>query len=441
MSVRHALLALLSEGPKYGLQLREEFEANTGQVWPLNVGQVYTTLQRLERDGLVSAVGDAESGGEPGPQKAYRITEAGSAELAQWLRVPPDLSTPPRDDLVMKVLIAVRVPGTDVSEVIQAHRRYLVELMQEWTRLKEDDNGRDVAFALVVDSELFRIDSVVRWLDAAEARLRRALADGWNPAKAAAATAERRAAYPTQDGSKAMSVLELRSISKVYGRGAAEVQALRDVSLTVAAGEMVAVMGPSGSGKSSLLTIAGTLEEPTSGAVLVNGEDTLRMSGGAKSRIRRRSIGYVFQDFNLLPGLTAAENVSLPLELDGTSMRKAHLAALKALEELGLSDRARHFPDQMSGGERQRVAIARAVVGERSLLLADEPSGALDSANGEGVMRLIHTYCKRGVAAVVVTHDAQLASWADRVVFLRDGRVLDQTAAPAGPETLLEQPS
>jgi DNA-binding PadR family transcriptional regulator len=187
MSVRHALLALLSTGPKYGLQLREEFEANTGQVWPLNVGQVYTTLQRLERDGLVTAI-DSESG-DPGPQKAYQITEAGSGELDQWLRVPPDLSTPPRDDLVMKVLIAVRVPGTDVSEIIQAHRRYLVQLMQEWTRLKEDDNGRDVAFSLVVDSELFRIDSVVRWLDAAEGRLRRALADGWNPAKAAAATA------------------------------------------------------------------------------------------------------------------------------------------------------------------------------------------------------------------------------------------------------------
>jgi DNA-binding PadR family transcriptional regulator len=188
MSVRHALLALLSEGPKYGLQLREEFEANTGQVWPLNVGQVYTTLQRLERDGLVAAIGDAEPGGEHGPQKAYRITEAGADELAQWLRVPPDLSVPPRDDLVMKVLIAVRVPGTDVSEVIQVHRRYLIELMQEWTRLKEDDNGRDVAFSLVVDSELFRVDSVVRWLDAAEGRLRRALADGWNPAQAAPVT-------------------------------------------------------------------------------------------------------------------------------------------------------------------------------------------------------------------------------------------------------------
>ena len=188
MSVRYALLALLSEGPKYGLQLREEFEANTGQVWPLNVGQVYTTLQRLERGGLVIALGDGEEL-EPGPQKAYRITDAGSAELAQWLRVPPDLSTPPRDDLVMKVLIAVRVPGTDLAEVIQAHRRYLIQLMQEWTRLKEDDKGNDLAFSLVVDSELFRLDSVVRWLDAADGRLRRALADGWTPAQATAATA------------------------------------------------------------------------------------------------------------------------------------------------------------------------------------------------------------------------------------------------------------
>ncbi len=238
-----------------------------------------------------------------------------------------------------------------------------------------------------------------------------------------------------------MSVLELRSISKVYGKGAAEVQALRDVSLTVAVGEMVAVMGPSGSGKSSLLTIAGTLEEPTSGAVLVAGKDVAALSSGAKARLRRQLIGYVFQDFNLLPGLTAAENVALPLELDGMSMRRAQLAALHALDGLGLAERAGNFPDQLSGGERQRVAIARAVVGERSLLLADEPSGALDSVNGESVMRLIHAACKRGVAAVVVTHDAQLASWADRVVFLRDGRLVDQTAAPAGPETLLEQSS
>jgi putative ABC transport system ATP-binding protein len=236
-----------------------------------------------------------------------------------------------------------------------------------------------------------------------------------------------------------MSVLDMHNVSRVYGQGVAEVHALDDISLSVDAGSMVAVMGPSGSGKSTLLTIAGSLEEPTSGEVVVAGQELSKLSRNARARLRRRSIGFVFQDFNLLPGLTAAENVSLPLELDGTSARKARQAGLQALESLGLADRASHFPDQLSGGERQRVAIARAIVGEHQLVLADEPSGALDTANGEAVMRLIHAACKRGMAAVVVTHDAQLASWADRVVFLRDGRVTDQTAASAGPETLLGQ--
>ncbi len=234
-----------------------------------------------------------------------------------------------------------------------------------------------------------------------------------------------------------MSVLEMRRVSRTYGLGVAEVHALRDIDLSVDAGVMVAVMGPSGSGKSTLLTIAGSLEDASSGEVSVCGQKLTSLSRNAKARLRRRSIGYVFQDFNLLPGLTAAENVTLPLELDGVPARKARAAGLRSLEGLGLGDRAEHFPDQMSGGERQRVAIARAVVGERQLLLADEPSGALDSANGEGVMRLIHAACKRGLAAVVVTHDAQLASWADRVVFLRDGRVTDQTMPAPGPESLL----
>jgi putative ABC transport system ATP-binding protein len=236
-----------------------------------------------------------------------------------------------------------------------------------------------------------------------------------------------------------MSVLEMRQVSRTYGQGVAEVHALDNINLSVDAGGMVAVMGPSGSGKSTLLTIAGSLEDPTSGQVAVAGQELTKLSRNARARLRRRSIGFVFQDFNLLPGLTAAENVALPLELDGVSARRARQAGMNALESLGLADRAAHFPDQLSGGERQRVAIARAVVGEHQLLLADEPSGALDSANGEAVMRLIHAACKRGMAAVVVTHDAQLASWADRVVFLRDGRVTDQTAAPAGPESLLGQ--
>jgi len=173
MSVRHALLALLTEGPKYGLQLRQEFEARTGEVWPLNVGQVYTTLQRLERDGLVESDGDDE-----GPQKGFRITGRGEAELTAWLRTPPDLSSPPRDELVIKILIAMQVPHVEVHEVIQRHRRYLVQLMQEWTRLKEYAADRDVGFGLVVDAELFRLDAAVRWLDAADGRIRRAAADG-----------------------------------------------------------------------------------------------------------------------------------------------------------------------------------------------------------------------------------------------------------------------
>jgi putative ABC transport system ATP-binding protein len=227
-----------------------------------------------------------------------------------------------------------------------------------------------------------------------------------------------------------MSVLELHGVSKTYGKETTEVRALHGVHLTVDAGTLVAVMGPSGSGKSTLLTIAGSLEDPTSGEVLVCGSPLSRMSRNAKARLRRRSVGYVFQDFNLLAGLTAVENVSLPLELDGMPTRKAQAAGLAALGELGLGDRASHFPDELSGGERQRVAIARAVVGERRLLLADEPSGALDSANGEAVMDLVVTACRRGVAAVVVTHDAHLASRADRVVHLRDGRITDQVASP-----------
>jgi putative ABC transport system ATP-binding protein len=235
-----------------------------------------------------------------------------------------------------------------------------------------------------------------------------------------------------------MSYLEMRYVTKEYGEGSNEVRALSDVNLSVDEGSLVAVMGASGSGKSTLLTIAGSLEEPTSGDVLIGGVALSKMSRNDKARMRRRSVGFVFQDYNLLAGLSAVENVSLPLELDGTPAKKARSAGMNALEELGLADRASSYPDQLSGGERQRVSIARAVVGERLLLLADEPSGALDSTNGEAVMRLVLAACRRGVAAVVVTHDAQLASWADRVVFLRDGHVVDQTMPHSGPESLLQ---
>jgi len=233
------------------------------------------------------------------------------------------------------------------------------------------------------------------------------------------------------------SALDLRQVSKIYGSGPSEVHALREVGLSVERGELVAVMGPSGSGKSTLLTIAGSLEEATSGEVLVDGVDLATVSRSDQARMRRRAIGYVFQDFNLLPGLTAVENVTLPLELDGVRAKTARAAGLTALDELDVAERADRYPDELSGGERQRVAIARAIVGKRGLLLADEPTGALDSMNGEAVMRLLRAATHNGVAGVVVTHEAQLASWADRVVFLRDGHVVDQTVAPPGPESLL----
>ena len=429
MSVRHALLGLLVEGPKYGHQLRQEFEAKTGDVWPLNVGQVYTTLQRLERDGLV----ESDDTVAEGPQKDFRITAEGAEELDRWLRTPPDMTSPPRDELVIKVLVALRLPGVDVRDVVQVHRRYVVELMQQWTRLKDDEADFDLSFALVVDAELYRLDSVVRWLDSADGRLEAGLRGS-----RFSSTDARSTAAPETGGAK-MSLLELRDVSKVYGEGANEVHALEHVNVSVARGALVAVMGPSGSGKSSLLTIAGSLEEPTSGEVLIDGTSLETMSRNDKARLRRRTIGYVFQDFNLLAGLTAVENVALPLELDGLSAKKARVAGMAVLDQLGLADRATHYPDQLSGGERQRVAIARAVVGDRRLLLADEPSGALDSTNGEAVMRMILAACKQGVAAVVVTHDAQLASWADRVMFIRDGRMVDQTLPPPTPESLLEQ--
>jgi putative ABC transport system ATP-binding protein len=232
------------------------------------------------------------------------------------------------------------------------------------------------------------------------------------------------------------AVLELCNVSKVYGSGPTEVSALIDVDLFVERGELVAVMGPSGSGKSSLLMIAGSLERPTSGRVIVSGVDLATAAPGQQAQIRRRAIGYVFQDYNLLPGLTAAENVALPLELDGVGAHTARAAGLKALKSLGLTDRADRFPDELSGGERQRAAIARAIVGDRQLLLADEPTGALDSANGEAVMRMLRAACQGDVGGVVVTHDAQLASWADRVVFLRDGAIVDQTSPSPIPDAL-----
>jgi putative ABC transport system ATP-binding protein len=234
------------------------------------------------------------------------------------------------------------------------------------------------------------------------------------------------------------AVLQLDTVTRVHGAGPTEVTALREVAFAAYAGELVAVMGPSGSGKSTLLTLAGGLDTPTSGVVRVEGVDLAGLGQKGRAAMRRTSIGYVFQDFNLIPALTAVENVALPRELDGASTRSARKAALAALEEVGIADLAARFPDEMSGGQQQRIAIARAVVGERRLILADEPTGALDSETGEDILRLIRARCDAGAAGVLVTHEARHAAWADRVVFLRDGVVVDESGNDR-PDALLEQ--
>jgi len=222
--------------------------------------------------------------------------------------------------------------------------------------------------------------------------------------------------------------LELRNVTRIHGEGHTEVVSLSDVSLTVAPGELLAVMGPSGSGKSTLLALAGGIDRPTSGAVLIDGTDLATLTVAQRAALRRHGIGYVFQQYNLIDGLTAAENVALPLELDGVGRRAATAAAIAALDTVGLAGFADRFPPQLSGGEQQRTAIARAVVGTRTLLLADEPTGALDSVTGEQTLRLLRSHCDDGGSAVLATHDARFAAWADRILFLEDGLLVDGTS-------------
>jgi putative ABC transport system ATP-binding protein len=224
------------------------------------------------------------------------------------------------------------------------------------------------------------------------------------------------------------AILEMVGARRTFGSGDTEVVALDRVSLSVDPGELVAVMGPSGSGKSTLLNLAGGLDRPTSGMVLLDGTDLARLSASALAGLRRRTLGYVFQELNLVRTLTAAENVALPLELDGMSTRKSRAEAVRALEKVGMRTRLDRFPDELSGGEQQRVAIARALVGPRNLLLADEPTGALDSVGGEEIVSLLRSQCDAGCSALLVTHEARYAAWADRVVYLRDGAVVERAS-------------
>jgi putative ABC transport system ATP-binding protein len=230
------------------------------------------------------------------------------------------------------------------------------------------------------------------------------------------------------------TLVELDGAARWFGTGHTQVTALHPTSLIVGAGELLAVMGPSGSGKTTLLSLVGGLDRPSAGRVVVAGHDVGALKPKDLAILRRRTVGYVFQDLNLLSGLTARENVAIPLELDGQSVGEARVAAEAALASVGLAGLADRFPDDLSGGEQQRVAIARALVGGRQILLADEPTGALDSMTGESVMRLLRAHCDGGGTAILVTHDAAHAAWADRVVFLRDGRMVDEARPAANPE-------
>jgi len=228
--------------------------------------------------------------------------------------------------------------------------------------------------------------------------------------------------------------LRMRGVTRTHGTGVSAVHALDDVDLDIDEGELVAVMGPSGSGKSTLLNIAGGLDTPDRGTVEIAGTPVHGLNAAERAALRRRAVGYVFQDFNLVPALTASENVALPLELDGFTARRARTAARQALGEVDIADR---FPDDMSGGQRQRVAIARALVGHRTMILADEPTGALDSVAGESVMAVLRARIDAGAAGLLVTHEPRFAAWADRTVFLRDGRVVDGTGVRPDASVLL----
>jgi putative ABC transport system ATP-binding protein len=229
----------------------------------------------------------------------------------------------------------------------------------------------------------------------------------------------------------------ITDVTRVHGSGEAAVTALAGVSPDIHAGELVAVMGPSGSGKSTLLNVAGGLDQPTSGTVVIGGDTLNELGPRDLAKLRRRRMGFVFQDYNLIPSLTAAENVALPLELDGTRAGQARRQARRTLDLMDLVELSDRYPDQMSGGQQQRVAIARALVGSRRFVLADEPTGALDSHTGEEVLRVLRERCDEGVAGLLVTHEARHAAWADRVVFLRDGIVVDSTGHRERPEDLL----
>ena len=426
MSVRNALLALVAQQPAGVYRLKQMFEEQTCGAWPLNIGQVYQTMQRLERDGQVVSHAETNAGRD---SEVFELTDAGRDVLTAWWSTPVPREHPERDELVMKLAVAAADPTVDVEAMIQTQRRSTLGSLRDVTRLKASADEGELAWKLILERHIFDLEAELNWLDHIES--------------GAVSEAARRAAFAAAKGRSggsrhfgacrgAMSQpaplpIRMTGVGHEFGANGVRVRALDGIDLEVAPGELLAVMGPSGSGKSTLLSIAGGLERPTHGSVYVNGVDLATLDSVHRAEVRRRSIGYVFQDYNLIPSLSALENVEMPLQLDGVSPSKVREAAMAALEEVGVAELADRFPERLSGGQRQRVAIARGLVGNRSVILADEPTGALDSHTGEQIMLVLRDHIDAGAAGILVTHEARMAAWADRTVFLRDGRIVDRS--------------
>ena len=420
MSVRNALLALVAQQPAGVYRLKQMFEEQTCGAWPLNIGQVYQTMQRLERDGQVVSHAETNAGRD---SEVFELTDAGRDVLNAWWSTPVPREHPERDELVMKLAVAAADPTVDVEAMIQTQRRSTLGSLRDVTRLKAHPRashlrprGRAQLARLHRVRCFFRGRSSRR-LRCCEGSLDELGSDGSRHFGACRGAMSQPVPLP----------IRMAGVGHEFGADGVRVRALDGIDLEVAPGELLAVMGPSGSGKSTLLSIAGGLERPTHGSVFINGVDMATMDAAHRAEVRRRSIGYVFQDYNLIPSLSALENVEMPLQLDGVSPSKVREAAMAALEEVGVAELADRFPERLSGGQRQRIAIARGLVGNRSVILADEPTGALDSHTSDQIMLVLRDHIDAGAAGILVTHEARMAAWADRTVFLRDGRIVDRS--------------
>ena len=416
MAVREGL-ALIAEEPRYGYQLKTAFESATGGVWALNVGQVYTTLDRLHRDGLV----DVDASGE---QKRYSLTAGGREALGAWWRCSVD-DPPPRDELQLKVLLAID-HGPDhalAGHHPAAHRPH--PAAPAAPARPAPRRGVPLAEALVADALAVRAEADLRWLDLCESRILRA-----GHAPPPPPTEERSDRHPCRSGTGDRSpALELVDVVKHYGTGATEVRALTDVSLTVAPARWSPSWGRRGAASPPSCTWPGAWRTPAP-AWSPSPGSTCRHVAAERAALRRTDVGYVFQRLNLVVSLTAIENVMLPVELEGVGRREARDRAREALASVGLDEQLDRFPDDFSGGQQQRIAVARAVVGKRRLVLADEPTGALDTMTGDQVIELIAGLPGRAAPRSCWSPTSPATPpWADRVIFLRDGRIVDESAS------------